>query len=209
MFYLNLLWHKALDNHLDLSGWRLSVTHRYMTAGDGLPGIGSHHQGHCFKFNFCFDSCCTVPVVNWDASKLYYTWGELKSVHIMSVSASMSCPSLLHITWEKRGLEFFPKVSSVTFVDSSHSLPQWHFLRLPSWILRRNPYMSREETFWVFNLSLRHDALQSHKETTSDHLIVMNSIHIQPLGCWCISKACLGPGVVSSLLPKPRYVGLR
>lgn len=69
--------------------------------------------------------------------------------------------------------------------------------------MRTNLYMSWEKTFWVFNLSLRLAVLQSHKETTSDHLIVMNSIHIQPLCCWCISKACLGPGVVSSLLPKP------
>lgn len=56
---------------------------------------------------------------------------------------------------------------------------------------------------------LRRDVLQSHKETTSDHPIVLNSIHIRPLGCWCISKACLGPSVVSSLLPKPSYCDLR
>ena len=215
VFYLNQPWHKALDNRLNMSGCSLSVTHRSMTEEDALCGIGSHHQGHRFKFNSCLDSCCTVAVVNRDASELCYTWGELKTLHIMAISASMSCPPPpAQITWEKSFFFFFfffcPKSLIIHFSRlQPHSLPQWHFPSLPSWILRRSPYMSWEETFWVFNLSLRHDALQSHKETTSDHLIVMNSIHIRPLGCWCISKACLGPAVVSSLLPKPRYAGLR
>lgn len=183
-----------------MSGCSLSVTHRSMTAVDGLPGIGSHYQRHNFKFNFCLDSCCTALVVNWDASELCNTWGELKSLHMMSLSVSMSCSSLLHKSHEGRGPGniFSPKVSSFTFVNSSNRAFLMKMFASPL-------NMSWEETFWVFNLSLRRDALQSHKETA----IVMNSIRIQPLGCWCISKACLGPSVVPSLLPKPRYTGLR
>lgn len=183
-----------------MSGCSLSVTHRSMAAVDGLTGIGSHCQGHHFKFNFCLDSCCTGPVVNSDASELCYTWGELKCLHMMSVYASMSCPS--QITWKKRAWTILfqkchPSLLQTLATESASPLMNFE----------EEPNMSWEETFWVFNLSLRHDVLQSHKETTSDHIVVMNSIHIQPLGCWCISKACLGPIVVSLLIPKPRYTG--
>lgn len=34
----------------------------------------------------------------------------------------------------------------------------------------KEPSVGSEETFWVFSTSLRWDALQSHKETSGDHL---------------------------------------
>lgn len=103
MFYLNLLWHKALDNHLNISSCSLSLTHRSMLAVDGVPGIGSHHQGHDFKFNFCLDSCCTVPVVNFWCKRavLYMRWIKISlhnvyiCIHVLSFPPSQ-------ITWEKR-----------------------------------------------------------------------------------------------------------
>lgn len=172
-----------------MSGFDLSVTHRSMTAVDGRSSIGSHHQGHHIRSNFCLVSCCTVSVVYWDASELCYTWSELKSFHTMSTSPSMLCPSLLHKSHERRGTSLFHQSDQALL--KSPALLWWNFLYFLMHF-EDGPYMSWEETFWVFNLSLRHDVLESHKETTSNHLIVMNSIHMQPLGCWCISKACFG-----------------
>lgn len=100
--------------------------------------------------------------------------------------------AVLHKSDERRGTFWFQQKWSVTVKISSHrDFLQWNFLHLLM-NFEDEADVSWEETFWAFNLSLRCDVLQSHKETTSNHLIVMNSIHIQPLGCWCISKACFG-----------------
>lgn len=159
MFYLtgNLPRHKALDNRLNMSACSLSVTHR----SDALTGICSHRQGLHFKFNFCPDSCCTVAAQNWDASELCYTWGELKCLHMMSASASISLPS--QITAENRAGTIFSKSIIIHFCKL---LPYLNEIVCLSHVMNfEEPYMKPfEYSTWVWDM-MRHNPTKRRPAT--------------------------------------------